>query len=68
MMHDDTSTTEANMAEMNDTDDSTEETYLRKTVFYVLIDNVVIRLTVHFNAADIFVSKKKFIGEICHNV
>ena len=31
-MHDDTSKTEANMAEMNDTDDSPEEAYFRKTV------------------------------------
>ena len=49
-MHDGTSTPEANMAEMNDTDDSQEEAYFRKTVFYVFIDNVVAGLTVRFNA------------------
>ena len=32
-MHDDTSTTEANMAEMNDTDDYPEEAYLEKLCF-----------------------------------
>ena len=41
-MHD-TSTTEANMAEMNDTEHSPEEAYFRKTAFYFLIDNVVTR-------------------------
>lgn len=49
-MHDDTSTPEANMVEMNDTDDSPEEAYFRKTVFYVLIDNIVAGLSVRFNA------------------
>jgi len=49
-MHDDTSTPDANLAEMIDTDDSPEEAYFRKTVFYVLIDNVVAGLTLGFNA------------------
>ena len=49
-MHDDTSTPEANLGEMADTDDSPEEVYLRKTVFYVLIDNVVAVLTERFKA------------------
>ena len=40
-MHDDTSTSEANMVEMDDMDDSPEEAYFRKTVFYYLINNVV---------------------------
>ena len=31
-MHDDKNTTEANMAEMNDSNDSLEEAYYRKTV------------------------------------
>ena len=58
-MHDDTSTTEANMAEMNDTGDSPEEAYFRKTVFYVLIDDALTGLSVRFNAvmklAEIFI-------------
>ena len=49
-MHGDTSTTEANMAEMDDKDDATEEAQLGKTVFYVLLDNVITRLNVCFNA------------------
>ena len=49
-MHNDTSTSEANMAEMDVTDDSSEESYFRKTVFYVLIDNVVTGWNVRFNA------------------
>ena len=44
-MHDDTSTTKANTTEMNDTDDFTEEAYLKNTVFFYLIDNVVAGLT-----------------------
>ena len=50
-MHYDTSTTEANMAEINDTADSPEEAYLKKTAFYVLIENVVTGLTVRSNTA-----------------
>ena len=50
-MHDNASTTEANMAEINDIDYSPEAAYFRKTVFYVLADNVVTGLTVRFNAA-----------------
>ena len=34
-MHDDTCTTEANMTVTNDTANSPEEAYFRKTVFYV---------------------------------
>ena len=49
-MHDDTSTTDANKAKMNDADDSPEEAYHRKTALYALIDNVVTGLTVRFNA------------------
>ena len=33
-MHNDICTTEANMAEMSDTDDPPEDVYFRKTVFY----------------------------------
>ena len=36
---------------MNDTYDSPEEACFRKTVFYVLIDNVVTGLNVLFSAA-----------------
>ena len=35
---------------MTDTDALPEEAYFIKTVFYVLIDNVVAGLTLHFNA------------------
>ena len=49
-MHDDTSTPDDNLVEMTDTDDSPEEAYVRKIVFYVLIDNVVAGLTLRFNA------------------
>ena len=49
-MHDDTSTPDANLAEMIDTNDLTEEVYFRKPVFYVLIDNVAAGLTLCFNA------------------
>ena len=40
-MHNDTSTPDANLPEMTDTDDLPEEAYCRKTVFYVLIDNLM---------------------------
>ena len=60
-MHDDTSTSEANMAEMNDTDDSPEEAYLCKTVFYVLIDNVATRFTVCLNADKKLAGGKKIV-------
>ena len=40
-MLDDIGTTEANMAEMNNTNDSPYEAYYIKTVFDLLIDNVV---------------------------
>ena len=63
-MHDDTSTTDANMAEMNDTDDYPEEAYFRKTVFYVLIDNVVTGLTVRFNAVRMLAEHFDFCGDI----
>ena len=49
-MNNETGTHVANLAEMSDTDDLPEEAYFRKTVFYVLIDDVVAGLTVHFNA------------------
>ena len=60
----DTCTTDANKAEMNDTDDTAEQAYSMKTVSYVLIDNVVTGLTVRFNAAKNFV--KIFIS--CGNI
>ena len=50
MTHDDTSTTQTNMAEINDTGDSPEEANFRKTVFYVLIDNVAAGLTERYEA------------------
>ena len=62
-MHDGTSTTKANMAEMNDTDNYTEDTYFIKMCF-ALIDNVVTGLTVHFNAAKKLVVKTIFGGNI----
>ena len=49
-MHDDTSTTEVNMAKMNDADNSPEEAYFRKSVHCVLFDNVVTGLTACLNA------------------
>ena len=44
-MHDGTCATEDNMAELNDSDVSPKEAYFRKTVFHVLIYNVVTGLT-----------------------
>ena len=64
MMYDDTSTTEANMTEMNDIDDSPEKAFSRKTVLY-LIDNVVTGLTVSLSAAKKLA--KNFV-DIYHNV
>ena len=55
-MYDDTSTIEANMAKINDTDDSPEEAYFKKIMFYVLFDNVVTGLTVRYNAVKNFCS------------
>ena len=49
-MHDDTSTPDANLAEMTDTNALPEDAYFRKIAFYVLIDNVVAGLTLHLNA------------------
>lgn len=48
--HDDTSTPDANLAEMTVTDDSPDEAYVRKTVCYVLIDDVVAGLPLGFIA------------------
>ena len=67
-MHGDTSTPDANLAEMTDTYDSPEETYFRKTVFYVLIDNVVVGLNLHFNAVKWLAENFWFLMEISHNV
>ena len=60
-MHDGTSTTEANMAVMND---FTEETYFRKAVFYVLIDDVITGLSVRFNAENSLQKIFIFCGNI----
>ena len=49
-MHDDTNTTKTSMAEMNETDNSPEMAYFIKTVYYILVVNVVTGLTVRFNA------------------
>ena len=61
MMHDESSTPEANLEEMNDADDSPEEAYFRKTVFYVLIDNVIAGLTVRFDAVKRLVENFDFL-------
>lgn len=37
------------LADITDTDDSLEEAFFRKTVLYVLIENVVVGLILHFN-------------------
>jgi len=55
------------MAEMNDTGDSPEDAYFRKTVFYVLIDYVVAGLTVRFKAVKRLAENFIFV-EISHNV
>ena len=47
-MHNGTSKPDASLVEMTDTDDL-PKSYLRKTVFYILIDNVA-GLTLCFNA------------------
>ena len=39
-----------NVIEMNETDESTEEAYFRKHIFYVVLDNVIGQLTVRFSA------------------
>ena len=49
------------MAEMKNTDDFLEDSYFGKTVFYVLIDNVVTRLTVRFNAVKKLVENFDFV-------
>ena len=48
-MHNDTSTPDANLVEMTDTDDSPEEAFFRETVFHVFTDNVA-GLTLCLNA------------------
>ena len=45
------STSDENVIEMNETDESTEEAYFRKHIFYVVLDNVIGQLTVRFSAA-----------------
>ena len=67
-MYDNTRTTEVNMAEMNDTDDSKEEAYFIKSVFYVLIDKVSTGLTVRLNVAKKLAVKFLICVEISHNV
>lgn len=50
--HDDSDvTTDADLSELNEADESPEEAYFRKSVFYVLLDNVIGGLTVRFRAA-----------------
>ena len=66
-MHDDPSTTEAKIAKMNDTD-STEEACFAKSVFHVLIDNVVTGLTVRFNAAKKLAENLYCFGNITQRV
>ena len=39
------------MNEMNEADESPEETHLRKHIFYVVLDDVIAGLTVRFNIA-----------------
>ncbi|XP_053167420.1 52 kDa repressor of the inhibitor of the protein kinase-like [Hemicordylus capensis] len=58
--HDD-STPDANLEEMNDTDDTPEEAYFRKCVLYVLVDNVIAGLTVRFNAVKQLAEKFDFL-------
>ena len=45
------STSDENVIEINETDESTEEAYFRKHIFYVVLDNVIGQLTVRFSAA-----------------
>ena len=63
-MHHDTSTPHVNLVEMTDTDDLPEKAYFRKTVLYVLIDNVVAGLTLHFNAVKWLAENFYFYGNI----
>ena len=44
-------TSDENVIEMNETDESTEEAYFRKHIFYVALNNVVGLLKVRFSAA-----------------
>ena len=66
--HDDTSTTNSNMAEMNEAGHSTEEAYFRKTVLYALIDSVVTGLSIRFNAVKKLAEIFYLWVEIFHNV
>ena len=45
----------------NDTDDSPEEAYFRKSVFYVLLDNVIAALTIRFDAVKQLAEKFDFL-------
>ena len=45
------STSDENVIEMNETDESNEEAYFRKHIFYVVLDNVIGQLTIRFSAA-----------------
>ena len=45
------STSDENVNNMNETDESTEEAHFRRHIFYVVLDNVVGQLTVRFSAA-----------------
>jgi len=60
-MHDDTSTRQSSKAEMNDAVDSPVGPHFRKTVFYVLIENVFAGLTVCFNAIKRLAKKFDFL-------
>ena len=45
------STNEESVHQINETDESIEEAYFRKDIFYVVLDNVIGELTIRFNAA-----------------
>ena len=56
------------MAELSDIYDSTEVAYPRKTVSYVLINDVVTGLTVRFNVVNKLAENFDFCGNISNNV
>ena len=73
-MHNDISTPDANLAEITDTVDLPEEAYFVSSVstllmhvstfvFYVLIDNGVAGLTLHFNAVKQLAENFDFLWE-----
>lgn len=51
LVHDGDTTKDADLLELNETDESAEEAYFSKSVLYILLDNVIDGISVRFRGA-----------------